>query len=110
MALEDIGVVGIGQDMAADDFDHAEEKLTLLMAELTGKPHFVPITWTSDAVPDRVATALSQTLAVDIGRPYGKLFVRQQREETLVRLLGIVAPDDRTARGSEDVRKRAAFY
>ncbi len=110
MALRDIGVLGIDQDMAAGDFAHADEKLDLLMAELTGAPRRLPITWTTSAVPDRVATALSQALAEDIGRPYGKPFIRVKREEAMDRLLALVIPDDRTTRDPEDVRKRAAFY
>ena len=110
MALRDIGVLGIDQDMAAGDFDHCNEKLDLLMAELTEPPWRIPITWTTAAVPDRVATALVQTLAVDIGRPYNKPFVRQRREEALSRLLSLVMPDDRTERDSEDHRRSAAFY
>lgn len=110
MALRDIGVLGIDQDMAAGDFDHCNEKLDLLMAELTEPPWRLPITWTTAAVPDKVATALVQTLAVDIGRPYGKEFVRQRREEAMSRLLSLVVPDDRTERDSEDQRRRAAFY
>ncbi len=109
-ALRDIGVLGIGQDMAADDFAYASEKLTLLYAELTEPPRSLPIAWTIAAVPDSVATALAQALAVDIGRPYGKVFVRQQREEAMSRLLTLVTPDDRTANDPEDVRRRAAFY
>ena len=110
MALQEIGVLGVGQDMAADDFAHANEKLTLLMAELTESPRRLPITWTTAAVPDRVATALAQTLAEDIGRPYGRRFQRVKREEAMTRLLGLVTPDDRTTRDPEEVRKRAAFY
>ena len=110
MALRELGVLGIDQDMAAGDFDHASEKLDLLFAELTDPPRSLPINWTTDAVPDNVATALAQALAVDIGRPYGKLFVRQARDEAMSRLIGLVAPDDRTMRDSEGVRKRAAFY
>ena len=109
-ALQDIGVLGIGQDMAADDFDYASKKLDLLYAELTQPPRSLPIAWTVSTVPDSVATALAQTLAVDIGRPYGKTFVFQQREEAMNRLLTLVTPDDRTARDPEDVRRRAAFY
>ena len=110
MALREIQVLGIEQDMSAADFDHCDEKLTLLMAELTESPRRIPITWTSSAVPDRVATALTQTLAEDIGRPYNRPFQRVKREEAMNRLLSLVLPDDRTARDPEDVRKRAAFY
>ena len=110
MALREIGVLGIDQDMAAGDFDHCNEKLDLLMAEWTEAPWRIPITWTTAAVPDSVATALVQTLAVDIGRPYGKQFVHQRREEALSRLLSRVMPDDRTERDPEDQRRRAAFY
>lgn len=110
LALEEIGVLGIDQDMAAGDFARANKKLDLLMAELTEPPWRLPITWTTAAVPDKVATALVQTLAVDIGRPYGKEFVRQRREEAMSRLLSLVVPDDRTERDSEDQRRRAAFY
>ncbi len=109
-ALRDIGVLGIGQDMEADDFAYASKKLDLLYAELTQPPRALPITWTVAAVPDSIATALAQALAVDIGRPYGKVFVRQQREEAMSRLLTLVTSDDRTAKDPEDVRRRAAFY
>lgn len=110
MALREIQVLGIGQDMAADDFAHANEKLTLLYAELTEPPRLLPIVWTLSAVPDSVATALAQTLAEDIGRPYNKPFQQRKREEAMSRLLSLVTPDDRTARDPEDVRRRAAFY
>ena len=110
MALREIQVLGIGQDMAPDDFAHANEKLDMLYAELTEPPRLLPIVWTTAAVPDAVAQSLSQTLAEDIGRPYNKPFQKLKREEAMNRLLTAVSPDDRTDRDPEDVRRRAAFY
>lgn len=110
LALKDLGVLGLGQEMAADDFTYVNQKLDLLYAELTQPPRSLPITWDTTEVPDSIATALAQTLAVDIGRPYGKPFVRQQREEAMSRLLGLIVPDDRTGRDPDDIIKRAAFY
>lgn len=109
-ALREIRVLGVGQDMAAEDFSHANEKLDQLYAELVGPPRSLALFWDTAAVPDGVATALSQTLAEDIGRPYGRAFDRQKRDEAMNRLLKLIAPDDRTRVRTEEPAKRAAFF
>lgn len=109
-ALREIEVLGIGQDMAAEDFDHAKEKLDQLYAELTEPPRSIPLGWTVSGVPDSVATALAQALAEDIGRPYGRAFQRQKRDEAMGRLLALIVPDDRVDEGAENAARRAAFY
>lgn len=110
MALREIEVLGVGQDMAAEDFAHANEKLDLLFAELTYPPHSVPIDWTTAAVPENVAQALAQTLAQDVGRVYGRPFQRVERNEAFERLVAVLLPDDRVDNVAENVGKRAAFY
>lgn len=110
-ALREIEVLGIGQDMAAEDYDHAKEKLDQLYAELTYPPHSIPIPWTiAGGIPDNVATALAQALAEDIGRPYGRQFVRVKRDEAMARLMAMLLPDDRVDNVAENVINRAKFY
>lgn len=109
-ALRDLRILGVGQDMAAEDFAHAKEKLDQLYAELTDPPLSVALHWTVSSVPDGIATALAQTLAEDIGRPYGRDFNQTKRDQAMARLMKLILPDDRTTLRNEGVANRAAFY
>lgn len=112
-ALRECRVLGVDQDMPASYYTDGKEVLDGLYAELSDMP---PrglgrvLDWTVETVPDGLFLALSETLAHDLGRGFGRPFQQQRREESMTRLLSLILPDDAADSASDEDRKRASFY
>lgn len=109
LALEEIKVVGIDQDMPAAYYARAYERLEALFAEMLG-PRGLVIDWTLEAVPESVYMPLSVALGAYCARMFGKPVDEASKEGAVSRLYAAIVADDRTDPVTDDVARRAGFY
>lgn len=109
LALEEIKVVGIEQDLPANYRDRAYARLEALFAEMRG-PRGLVVDWTLETVPESVFMPLSVALGSYCARMFGKPVTERDKENAVDRLVAAIVEDDRTESVPDDVARRAGFY
>lgn len=90
-AFRFLGVVADDEAMTANQSAAGEVLLDSLYAEITAE---APPSWTIDDVDAQAATFLAYALAADLAPQYSRP-APMSRGSALVRLYGIIRPDDR---------------
>lgn len=117
-ALRSIGVLALGEDMVASDFEDAQRVLQGCLDELTGVQG-ATIAWTIETVPDAAFLPMSNMLAATVAPTYTKQ--GPNRTRAIGQLRAILFPNDIEDRRDMDddgliseaeelAGKRAEFY
>lgn len=110
LALEELKVLGVSQDMPGDYYQRSFTRLEALHAELRDGTRGLVVDWTVEAVPDHLAMPLAVVLAAYCARMFGRPVSEDDKENALNRLYAAMIPDDRDDTRTDDAAKAAAFF
>lgn len=95
-AFRRLGIKSEDEALTADQIANGGEVLDALIEEIGA---LAPVPFTVDAVPHEAFIPLSNLLAVEIGPDY--VVATQSRGAALMRVLGVIRPDDRVETEAE---------
>lgn len=110
LALEEIKVLGVSQDMPGDYLARAKTRLEALYGEMRDGNRGLVVDWTIEAVPDHLAMPLAVALAAYCARMFGRPITEAEKENAVGRLYAAMIEDDREDYRADDDIKRAAFF